>query len=47
MCRFLAYHGTPIFLEELVTSPSHSLIKQAVQATASRSETNGDGFGIG
>lgn len=47
MCRFLAYHGAPIFLEELVTSPSHSLIKQAMHATESRSETNGDGFGIG
>lgn len=47
MCRFLAYHGAPIFLEELVTSPSHSLIKQAIHATESRSETNSDGFGIG
>ena len=47
MCRFLAYHGNPIFLEELVTSPSHSLIKQSLHATESRSETNGDGFGIG
>jgi glutamine amidotransferase len=47
MCRFIAYHGEPILLEDLITSPHHSLIKQAIHATESRSETNGDGFGIG
>ena len=47
MCRFLAYHGTPIYLEDLVASPSHSLIQQSIHAIESRSETNGDGFGIG
>ena len=47
MCRFLAYHGVPIYLEELVASPSHSLIQQSIHAVESRSETNGDGFGIG
>jgi predicted glutamine amidotransferase len=47
MCRFIAYHGEPILLEDLIASPSHSLIKQAIHATESRSETNGDGFGIG
>lgn len=47
MCRFLAYHGEPILLEELVASPSHSLIKQSQHAVESKSETNGDGFGVG
>ena len=47
MCRFIAYHGDPILMEDVITSPSHSLIKQALHATESRSETNGDGFGIG
>lgn len=47
MCRFLAYHGAPIYLEEVVASPSHSLIQQSRHAVESRTETNGDGFGIG
>ncbi|MDE2006845.1 MAG: class II glutamine amidotransferase [Rhodospirillales bacterium] len=47
MCRFLAYHGAPVLLEDLVASPSHSLIRQSLHALESRSETNGDGFGIG
>src|SRR5882672_7060519 len=47
MCRFIAYHGEPILLEDLIASPSHSLIKQSIHATESRSETNGDGFGLG
>jgi len=47
MCRFLAYHGEPILLEALVASPSHSLIKQSQHAVESKTETNGDGFGVG
>jgi glutamine amidotransferase len=47
MCRFLAYHGEPIMIETLVASPSHSLIKQSQHAAESKSETNGDGFGVG
>jgi glutamine amidotransferase len=47
MCRFLAYHGRPIFLADLVASPCHSLIHQSMHASESKTETNGDGFGIG
>ena len=47
MCRFLAYHGEPILLETLVASPSHSLIKQSQHAAEGKTETNGDGFGVG
>ena len=47
MCRFLAYHGEPILIEALVASPSHSLIKQSQHAVESKTETNGDGFGVG
>ncbi|HLB98226.1 MAG TPA: class II glutamine amidotransferase [Acetobacteraceae bacterium] len=47
MCRFLAYHGEPILLEELIASPSHSLIKQSQHAAEGKTETNGDGFGVG
>ena len=47
MCRFLAYAGDPILLEDLVCKPSHSLVKQSLSAVQARTVTNGDGFGIG
>jgi glutamine amidotransferase len=47
MCRFLAYRGNPIFLDRLVSSPEHSLVRQSIHAEQAKTETNGDGFGIG
>lgn len=47
MCRFVAYRGAPIFLEELVARPQHSLVQQSLHAEHAKSVTNGDGFGIG
>lgn len=47
MCRFLAYQGEPILLETLVTAPCHSLIHQSLHAEEGKTETNGDGFGLG
>ena len=29
MCRWAAYRGDPLYLEELVSSPAHSLIEQS------------------
>lgn len=46
MCRWAAYCGKPIFLEEIVSSPGHSLIHQSFGATECKTPTNGDGFGI-
>ncbi len=47
MCRFLAYQGEPILLETLVAAPCHSLIHQSLHASEAKTETNGDGFGVG
>jgi predicted glutamine amidotransferase len=47
MCRFLAYRGEPIFLADLVCAPTHSLVHQSLHAAEAKTETNGDGFGIG
>lgn len=47
MCRFIAYRGKPILMEEMIACPDRSLIQQSLHAYESRSETNGDGFGIG
>ncbi|MEJ5999702.1 class II glutamine amidotransferase [Paucibacter soli] len=47
MCRFLAYLGAPIFLDELVCAPRHSLVRQSLRAEEAKVVTNGDGFGVG
>jgi glutamine amidotransferase len=47
MCRWVVYRGRPVFLESLVTEPSHSLLAQSLKAYEAKIETNGDGFGIG
>ncbi|MDE3123841.1 MAG: class II glutamine amidotransferase [Paracoccaceae bacterium] len=46
MCRWAAYTGTPIFLEEIVSRPDHSLIHQSHCATECKSAINADGFGL-
>ena len=47
MCRLLAYLGQPIFLDELICKPRHSLVRQSLRAEEAKVITNGDGFGIG
>jgi predicted glutamine amidotransferase len=47
MCRLVAYLGEPIFLDQLVCAPQHSLLRQALRAEQARTVTNGDGFGVG
>ncbi|MBT4934929.1 MAG: class II glutamine amidotransferase [Rhodospirillaceae bacterium] len=47
MCRWIAYSGEPIFLEELIAKPENSLLTQSLHAREAKVETNGDGFGFG
>src|SRR4029450_11850533 len=47
MCRWLAYSGTPVLLEELLYKPAHSLIDQSLHSRLGAETTNGDGFGVG
>lgn len=47
MCRWLAYSGSPVLLEDLLYRPEHSLIVQSMHATMGAETTNGDGFGVG
>jgi glutamine amidotransferase len=47
MCRWLAYSGTPVLLEELLYKPDHSLIDQSLHSRLGVETTNGDGFGVG
>lgn len=47
MCRWIAYRGDPIFLEDLIHAPSNSLIDQSLDCREGARRTNGDGFGMG
>ena len=47
MCRWIAYSGEPIFIEELVTLPEQSLIVQSRASREAKSVVNADGFGLG
>jgi glutamine amidotransferase len=47
MCRWMAYAGDPILVEELLFRPVHSLIDQSLHSRLGATTTNGDGFGIG
>jgi len=47
MCRWLAYSGSPVLLEQLLYTPVHSLIDQSLHSRLGVETTNGDGFGVG
>jgi predicted glutamine amidotransferase len=47
MCRWMAYSGDPVLVEDLLYRPVHSIIDQSLHANLGGFTTNGDGFGIG
>jgi len=47
MCRWIAYAGKSRVLEDFVFAQKMSLIEQSRHARKSKTEVNGDGFGIG
>ncbi len=47
MCRFVAYLGSEILLEDILVKPANSIILQSLHAKESNIPTNGDGFGLG
>src|ERR1700676_2975623 len=47
MCRWMAWHGQPVLIEELLFKPKHGLIDQSLHARMGSETTNGDGFGMG
>ena len=46
MCRWVAYAGPEIYLEDLIFHQEHSIVSQSLAATKSAWVTNGDGFGV-
>jgi glutamine amidotransferase len=47
MCRWLAYTGAPVLIEQALYTPAHSLIDQSLHSRLGAETTNGDGFGLG
>ena len=47
MCRWLAYSGSPVCLEDLLFKPKNSLVVQSKHSQLGATTTNGDGFGVG
>jgi glutamine amidotransferase len=47
VCRWLAYSGSPVLLEDLLYKPEHSLVVQSLHSRLGAETTNGDGFGVG
>lgn len=46
MCRWIAYAGPEIFLEDLLFHQEFSIVRQSLSARESVFTTNGDGFGV-
>ena len=47
MCRWMAYSGGPIRLQQLLFEAPSNLIDQSLSSRSAETPTNGDGFGIG
>ena len=47
MCRWNAYFGQPLVIDELLFRTPHGLIDQSLHSRMGVETTNGDGFGIG
>jgi glutamine amidotransferase len=47
MCRWIAYTGSPVTLDELLYKPQNSLVMQSLHSRLGAEPTNGDGFGVG
>jgi glutamine amidotransferase len=47
MCRWIAYTGSPVTLDELLYKPANSLVMQSRNSRLGVEPTNGDGFGVG
>jgi predicted glutamine amidotransferase len=47
MCRWLAYSGKTVRMDQVLYGPQHSLIEQSLSSRMGAEPTNGDGFGVG
>jgi glutamine amidotransferase len=47
MCRWMAWHGQSVLIEELLFKTQHGLVDQSLHSRMGAETTNGDGFGMG
>jgi glutamine amidotransferase len=47
MCRWMAWFGQPLLIEELLFNTQHGIVDQSLHARMGAEPTNGDGFGLG
>jgi len=47
MCRWMAWLGQPVLIEELLFNTQHGIVDQSLHARMGAEPTNGDGFGMG
>jgi predicted glutamine amidotransferase len=47
MCRWMAWSGQPVLVDELLFKSQHGLIDQSLHSRLGAETTNGDGFGLG
>ena len=47
MCRWMAWLGQPVLIEELLFNSPHGIVDQSLHARMGAEPTNGDGFGLG
>jgi predicted glutamine amidotransferase len=47
MCRWMAWFGQPVLMEEVVFKTQHGIVDQSLHARMGAEPTNGDGFGLG
>jgi predicted glutamine amidotransferase len=47
MCRWMAWLGQPVLVEELLFNTQHGIVDQSLHSRMGAETTNGDGFGLG
>jgi predicted glutamine amidotransferase len=46
MCRWMAWLGQPVLIEELLFNSQHGIVDQSLHSRMGAEPTNGDGFGL-
>jgi predicted glutamine amidotransferase len=47
MCRWMAWLGQPLLIDELLFKTQHGIVDQSLHSRLGAEPTNGDGFGLG
>ena len=47
MCRWMAWHGQRVLMDDLLFKTKHGLVDQSLHSRMGAETTNGDGFGVG